>query len=352
MRRVVLAALALIIAYLLFKPVAIAPVAWHPPAAPKLEGVFAENKALAAVEWLGRDVVHGPEATALAADGRVYMGSRDGTIHRFDPKTSQFEKFAKVAGRALGMQFDGAGNLIVCDADHGLTSVNPAGQATLLTSEQGGIPFKFTDDVDVASDGTIYFTDASSRFGSERYREDVFEHAGNGRFMAYHPATHETELLIGGMNFANGVALSGDQSFVVVNETGSYRALRYWLAGPKKGTHEVFIDNLPGFPDNVTFSKQRGIFWIALFAPRDPIVDLVAPAPFLRKVIMRIPESLQPQAKRHAIALGVDIEGRVVKNLQNDAPDSFSPLTSVRDAGEYLYLGSLDRDALGRVRAP
>ena len=350
--RIVLILLAAVVLYLLVKPVPIEPVAWQPSPAPKLEGPYAANNALAQVEWLGRGVVHGPESTAIASDGRVYMGSVDGQIQRFDPKTSQFDTFARTGGRPLGMQFEGTGNLIVCDIQKGLLSVSPSGEVTTLSTEESGVPYRFTDDVDIASDGTIYFSDASSKFGKDQYKDDIFEHAGHGRFFAYHPATKTLERLGEGLFFANGVALSGDQTFVLVNETASYRIRRYWLSGPKKGTSDVFVDNLPGFPDNLSFSKTRGIFWVALFAPRDPIVDAGAPYPFLRKVLVRIPEALQPKPKRQAFVLGIDPEGKVVANLQDPSPESFSPVTSVKESGGYLYLGSLMREALGRVKAP
>ncbi len=352
MRRLLLAVAALGLAYLFFWPVRLAPVAWQPPSAPALDGPDAPNDALAKVEWLGRGTVDGPEAVAADAQGRIYAGLRDGRIVRFDPASARLETFANTGGRPLGLQLDRAGNLIVCDAEKGLLLISPAGPIKELTNSEGGVPFRFTDDVDVGADGTIYFTDASSKYGKDNFTDDILEHGGQGRLLAYHPDSGKTEKLVGELNFANGVAVSGDQSFVLVNETGSYRILRYWLAGPNKGTLEPFLEDLPGFPDNITWSKERGVFWVAIFAPRDPIVDALAGWPFLRKVIKRIPAALQPKPKRVAMALAVNPQGQVVLSLQDRAPASFSPVTSVRESGGYLYLGSLLRDAIGRVRAP
>jgi sugar lactone lactonase YvrE len=319
---------------------------------PKLEGAFAPNDKLASVEWLARGKVIGPEATAIDAAGRVYTGTRDGKVVRLSTDLKEVETFAVTGGRPLGMQFAPSGDLIVCDAVKGLLSISKDGAITTLATQHAGVPFKFTDDVDVAQDGTIYFTDATSKFDVDHYVEDAFEHRGNGRFLAYHPDTKQTELLEDGLFFANGVALSADESFVVVNETFAYRIKRRWLKGPKRGTSEVLIDNLPGFPDNVTFSKTRNVFWVALFAPRDAGIDALAPLPALRKVVWRLPHFLQPRAKRFAFVIGVDEQGKVVQNLQHDSPDSFSPVTSAREHDGWLYLGSLMRDAVGRVRAP
>ena len=345
--------LAASLTWLLFSPVPIEPRAWKPPPAPKLEGQYAPNDALARVEWLGRGQVRGPEATAVDAAGRVHTGSADGRILRLDQASGAFETVAATGGRPLGLAFGPDGTLYVCDAVKGLLSLAPgASEPRVLATGHGGVPFRFVDDADVGPDGTVYFTDASSRFGPAQYREDVMEHGGAGRLLAYRPSTGTTELLLSGLQFANGVAVAGDGASVLVNETGAYRITRYWLDGPKKGTSEVFLDNLPGLPDNLTFSRSRGVFWVALFSPRVKALDTLAPYPFLRRVVVRLPMWLQPQPARHAFVLGIDQQGRVVANLQHAAPDAYAPVTSVREHGGWLWLGSLSREALGRVRAP
>ncbi len=73
------------------------------------------------------------------------------------------------------------------------------------------------------------------------------------------------------MYFANGVALSENEDFVLVCESARYRITRFWLSGPNKGSSDVFVDNLPGFPDGVS-SDNRGTFWVALFTVRNALV--------------------------------------------------------------------------------
>jgi len=45
----------------------------------------------------------------------------------------------------------------------------------------------------------------------------------SGRFVKYDPATKETTVLIDNLEFGNGVAISKDGTFVVVEETSSGR---------------------------------------------------------------------------------------------------------------------------------
>ncbi len=345
----VAAILAALVLYLAFWPVPIDPVAWTPPAAPALAGPYAPNRRLAAVEWIGRGVALGPESTAIDREGRVHTGTRDGRILRL-AADGRFEEVARTGGRPLGMAFDAAGDLLVCDLRRGLLSVTPAGAVTVLATGEGGLPFRFIDDVDVGPDGTVYFTDASSRF--DTYRPALLDFHGDGRLLAYYPATRQVERLLGDLVFANGVAVSGDGSFLLVNETGKFRIHRYWLQGPRRGSSEIFAENLPGFPDNVTWSRERGVFWVALFSPRLPAFDDLLPHPWLRTIVFRLPEALQPKPARRAFALALDASGRVVEDLQDDSPSAFAPVTSVRERAGTLWLGSLEREALGRVAAP
>jgi sugar lactone lactonase YvrE len=350
--RVVVGVVVLVAAYLLLWPVSIDPVAWQPAPAPALEGPYATNGRLKDVEWLGKGVAMGPESTAIDRQGRVYTGTRDGRILAIDPGKTEPRLIKHIDGRALGMAVDHNGRLVFCNPEVGLQTLDDQGNVTTLVSSLDNIKFRFTDDVDVAPDGTLYFTDASWKFGAHGYRDDILEHRGNGRLMAYVPLSGKTFLALSGLQFANGVAVAGDGSFVIVAETGAYRLTRFWLKGDKAGTADVFFDNLPGLPDNVTWSKERKVFWVALFSPRISSLDALAPHPFLRKVIMRLPLWLQPQPKRTGWALAIDADGKVVDSLEYSGDDAFAPVTSVREHEGVLWLGSLEREALGRIKAP
>jgi sugar lactone lactonase YvrE len=354
-RRIVFISLAgaviLLLLYLLFWPVPIDPVAWTPPKAPALEGIYQPNNLLAPVERLGRGVGVGPEDVAVDSQGRIYGGMEDGRIMRFLPDGSQPELFVDTEGRPLGLHFDETGNLIVADAKNGLLSIAPDGSMTVLSTEAGGVPFGFTDDVDVAADGTIYFSDASFNFSFEEFTEALMEHRPNGRLMAYDPETKMTSVLLDDLHFANGVAVAPDQTSVLVVEMGKYRVWRYWLSGPREGQSEILVDNLPGFPDGIS-SNGTGIFWLPLVSPRLEDVDnIMLPRPYLRRILMRLPESMLPAAENYGFVLGIDLEGRVIHNLQ-DPSASFTQITSVQEHDGMLYLGSLVEDAIGRLLVP
>ena len=180
---------------------------------------------------------------------------------------------------------------------------------------------------------------------------ELFEHTPNGRLLVYDPITQKTTTLLSGLYFANGVALSSDESFVLVNETLMYRIQKYWLKGDKAGTSEIFIENLPGFPDNVS-SNEEGIFWVALFNPRNNFVEISSNKPFLRKIVFRLPELLQPKPINHSFVLGLNEDGKVVHNLQYQANEAYSPITSVKQYNDILYFGSLTHAGWGKIEVP
>jgi sugar lactone lactonase YvrE len=343
--------LAVVLSYLAFYPVPIEPVPWKASAPPARTGVLAPNDRLRAVQRVGQGRIRDPEATAIDASGRVYAGTSDGRVVRLDPASGSVEDVARTGGRPLGLAFDAGGRLYVADARRGLLRLDQAGEAVRLAEGDGKRPFGFTDDVAVGPDGTVYFTDASDRFGLGHYRDDILEHGGHGRLLSFDPASGRTTTLLSGLQFANGVAVAGDGRYVVVAETGNHRLLRLWLSGDRRGSVEPFVEGLPGYPDNVTWSPERRAFWVALW-PRVPAADALAPYPFLRKVVWRLPRWMQMEPAAQAWAVAVDEQGRIVESLEWASPDAYAPVTSVRERNGWLWLGSLAQDGLGRVPAP
>src|SRR4030095_8988040 len=171
----------------------------------------------------------GPEDVALDASGGVYTVFDDGRIMRLQADGAKPEVFSNTHGRPLGFAFDSSGNLIVADAIKGLLSIARDGSVSVLTTGADGVPFGCTNDLDIAADGTIYFTDASSKFPLYNFTDDIIDHGPNGRLLAYDPRTKTTRTILSHLCFANGVGVAPDQSFVLVVETGKYRVHRIWL---------------------------------------------------------------------------------------------------------------------------
>ncbi|WP_404367675.1 SMP-30/gluconolactonase/LRE family protein [Marinobacter sp.] len=322
-------------------------LAWHPPAPPELDGPLASNSRLQDADLLAKGAVYGPEDTAVDRQGRVYTGTQDGKIVRVWPD-GRVETWLEVGGRPLGMVFDEQGNLIVADAWKGLLSIDPTGRVEVLTASAEGLAFGFTDDVDIAPDGRIYFSDASARFNQPDYRMDLLEMRPHGRLLRYDPASGETDVLLSSLNFANGVAVSPEGDYLLVNETWKYRILKYWLEGPNQGESEVFADNLPGFPDNLAVDGA-GRYWVAFPSLRNDQIDSLHPYPWLKNQIAKLPESMQPPVKPYGMVAALDAEGNILASLHDPSGNHLQEITSVNPHDGFLYFGSLHNDRIGRL---
>lgn len=326
----------------------IRPLGYDPPAAPPLAGETAPNHDLEAAELLFAGALRGPETIVADAAGRVYTGTLDGRVLRIDLASGRVETLAVTGGRPLGMRLDRDGRLLVADAVRGLLAVAPDGRLATLATSADGQPLRFADDLDVGSDGSVYVSDASV-YGVGEYLFDLLEARPHGRLIRYDPATGRAHVLLSGLYFANGVALSQDESFVLVNETYRYRITRYWLKGPRAGSSDVFADNLPGFADGVS-SNGRGTFWVALFTVRNPVMDALHPHPILKRMLSGLPRPLWPKPRRYGLVLALDEQGRIVRSLHDPTGSRIQQVTAAYERGGFLYLGSLDGDAIRRVK--
>lgn len=357
MKKALFAFLALIVLavfYLGFTPAPISPLAFHPPSAPLMQGVLAPNEILTQAELLAKGELHGPEDTAFDpagvndADGVIYTGTSDGKIVRILPNQT-VETFASTGGRPLGLRFNQHGNLIVADAVKGLLAITRDGVVSTLATEAEGIPFKLADALDVASDGRVYFSDATTRALGNDDIFEVLEAKPYGRLLCYDPAAQTTTVLLRDLYFANGIALSRAEDFVLVNETYRYRITRYWLKGERAGSSDLFSDNLPGFPDNIS-TNADGTYWLALFTIRKPIADRIHPYPFLKKLLARLPKSFRPEPEHYGLVVQLDAQGRLMRSLHDPTGARLREITSAREHHGFLYCGTLNDDHLGRIK--
>lgn len=344
-----------ILIYLLLWPVPIAPVKWRAPTDNGFVGEFARNTRLSDLTLINLGNDAGPEDFAINQAGTLATSSHSGAILLKKKGETAFTPWINTGGRPLGIEYDSKGNLLIADAHRGLLMVNAAGTLSVLVDNVINEPIVYADDVDVAANGKVYFTDATTKFAAKKHGGtlkasllEIFEHKGNGRLIEYSPMTGESKVLIDGLVFANGVAVSHDQYSILVNETGKYRVLRYWLVGAKQGQVEVVIDNLPGFPDNISRSLDGG-YYIGLASPRSAPVDVLSDKPWVRKMVQRLPAFMRPQGQVYGHLIKINESGDVEESLQ-DPSGAFPFVTGAIETSEGLYISSLTAQKVGLFR--
>lgn len=287
----------------------------------------------------------GPEDVIVDERGRVLTGVEDGRVLRVDglaePGRARVETLAETGGRPLGLELLPDGDLLVCDAERGLLRVATGdGTVRVLADEADGEPLRFCSNVVALSDGTVYFTVSSRRYPLDQWIGDIVEHTGTGRLLRLAPGEGTPEVVLEGLQFANGLAPSADESFLVLAETGARRLTRVHLTGAKAGTSEPFVEDLPGTPDNM-WRGYDGLMWVALAGPRIGALDrLHRASPAVRRAASRVAVRAPFRPLGFAGVVAVDDEGHVAHTLV-DHHSRFRMVTGVCVAEGRLILGSL-----------
>ncbi|EHA8586907.1 Protein STRICTOSIDINE SYNTHASE-LIKE 13 [Cocos nucifera] len=263
------------------------------------------------------DEVFGPESIEFDPEGRgPYAGLADGRVVRWmgenigwetfavvnpnwseevcangvDSTTSKQHKNEKFCGRPLGLRFDQkTGELYLADAYFGLMVVGSnGGVAAPLAAHVQGRPILFANDLDVHSNGSIFFTDTSMRYNR--------------------------------------------------------KIMRYWLQGRKTGRLEVFAD-LPGFPDNVRMN-EKGQFWVAIDCCRTPAQEVFSHNPWLRSIYFRLPLKMNFLARlvgmeMYTVISLFDEEGKIVEVLEDRGGEVVKLVSEVREVNGKLWIGTV-----------
>lgn len=338
--------------YLLTWPVPVEPVGWQAPVDRGLADPFQSNDLLQVAIGINLGEFEGPEDATVGVDGNVYATTHSGHIVRI--RNRRVTEFVFPGGRPLGIETHRDGSFIIANAYVGLQRIARDGSLTTLLDEIGGQPLVSANNLAIGPDGTVYFSESSNKFGAKEYSGtyeasllDIMEHGGHGRVFAFDPSSGNVETLLENLNYANGVAVSADGSFLLVSETGHYRVLKHWLTGERKGRTETLLENLPGFPDNLK-SGAHGRFWLGLAAPRNHLLDRISDQPFVRKIVQRLPAFLRPKAVPSSHVIAFNGDGEVLMNLHD--PDArFPTLTGVLETNRALYLTTLFGNQLPRI---
>uniref|UniRef100_A0A915M991 Strictosidine synthase conserved region domain-containing protein n=1 Tax=Meloidogyne javanica TaxID=6303 RepID=A0A915M991_MELJA len=222
-------------------------------------------------------------------------------------------------GRPLGIRRRNEKQFIVADAVLGILAIDFEKETveTLLsiTKPIDGIKMKFPDDFDFIDNDTIVFSDASTRYGYTDFLLSFLEHGGDGSF---------------------------------------------YFAGPKKGRLEIFLDNLPGFPDNIRISSSGTSFYVAMFSHRNAanpdlfqrLGDWLMTRKVLGMLFRIFPSTIVELLfnRGYGIAIEIDLDGKIIRSFHDPQGTIINDISQLADdGGEFIYLASFDNNYIGRM---
>nr|QHD64718.1 strictosidine synthase-like 10-like protein [Oliveria decumbens] len=312
----------------------------------------------------------GPESFAFDVTGEgPYTGVSDGRIIKWNQSQRRWTSFSvttpdrngcegphdhtateDVCGRPLGLCCNKkTGDLYIADAYMGLHVVGPnGGLATKLTSEAEGVPFKFTNGVDIDdTNGDVYFTDSSSVYSRRNHTLVTLTGDNTGRLLKYNIHNKETTVILKNLYFPNGVALSKNKDFLIFAETSACRVLRLWLQPSEKaGKLEVFSE-LPGYPDNIKMN-DKGEFWVALWSRRLPdfsawLSSNIRIRNAVRMLTYKVTKLLlyTSKFKGSGVAVKLSENGEIIQIFEDRLGKVWKYASEVYERDGYLSIGSV-----------
>jgi len=339
------------------------------PTPPEFTGGLIPSDQLSNSLHLYEGQLKGPESIVVK-NGHIYTGTAQGQVldiyegvirvlasfGSLEPSSCGSYKNEPSCGRPLGMRVYKEDYLLVLDAYLGLFMVSTKnGDFVELFSSKtdiSGGKTKFLNDLDIAKDGRIFFTDSSSKYERRHNVLEVMESAPHGRLLVYDPNTQLVSVWADKLYFPNGVQISHDQKYVLVSQTTKCNIVRFNVNEPSDMS--IFADNLPGLPDNIRLSSTGG-YWVTFATIRRrrfSAYDFLARRPWIRQFLAKVIdlESVaQLVARPYGLLLELDQDGAVSRSLHDPSGTVIGAVSEVEDVDGVLYLGSYKAPFIGKL---
>lgn len=146
--------------------------------------------------------------------------------------------------------------------------------------------------------------------------------------------------MVKGLAFPNGVALSKDNSFILVAESTTFKILKIQLRDSKTNNNnniEPFAQ-VPRSPDNIK-RNNKGEFWVAQNSGRGLIQKLG------NEIETTLPWNADP------VAIKFDEKGRAIVVLDGEYGRQLDSVSEVEEHEGSLWIGSAVQPFIGLIKA-
>ena len=334
-------------------------------AIPPLDGALLPNNKIDQFRVV-RDSISRPDDMEVDSDGNLYISTGNHIIKLHGEGLKEKVVFAELEGLAGGLSFHPDGSLMVCVGGEGLALVGKEGgmEKRLDVAENGAI--RCANTAVAAPDGRVYIADGTAYHEPQEWYFDLMEKRTAGRLIRYDPEKSKAEVLLSGLSFPYGVAVSHDGGSLLLTESWNHTVSRYPLNDIRPETRDILISNLPGYPGRIVPASDGG-YWMSLFAMRTHLVEFVLcedkyreemmqtidPAYWIRPALSSGEDFLEPLQAGHAKTLGImkpwapprsyglitklDEEYEIKGSLHCRVDGKRHGITGVRERGGELY---------------
>lgn len=179
-------------------------------------------------------------------------------IYKWMPGSKEAEVFIKPSGHTNGITDGPDGNLILAQHDGMISMLKDNKKFKVLAKSYNGKRLNSPNDLTIASNGTIYFTDPP--FGISKENKEL---SVNGVYMLRRGGS--PQLIYGGFERPNGIVLSSDETKVYVNNWISGQIIVFEreengeLTNPRKFAN-VGVSTKSGAADGMVVDKKGRLY--------------------------------------------------------------------------------------------
>uniref|UniRef100_A0A0G4IBM5 Strictosidine synthase conserved region domain-containing protein n=1 Tax=Chromera velia CCMP2878 TaxID=1169474 RepID=A0A0G4IBM5_9ALVE len=311
------------------------------------------------------------ESFAEGPDGWMYVSGGDGVIWRFkedltaepvartgEPSVhcGRVKAMEPFCGRPLGLAFASDGALLICDAYKGLMKLDlddesqPVGKdglarpVVLASEASDGSPIRFCNSVlpvETETEGggieeVFFFTDTSEKWQRNEVLYEILEGAPKGRILQFRPSTGRAEILKSDLKFPNGLLKSPSanesEDALLMVELNSYSVWKFFHRGPRRGSWERVMEQMPCVPDNLSPGRSG------------PTATFFAGCAYKRKSAERI---MAPTYVRQALAALFPMSA--IEYVSKTFFDNRATVLEVREDGSPIAMYRAPKEAGGFI---
>jgi gluconolactonase len=184
------------------------------------------------------------------------------SIRRLDLVTGALETVRADANMANGMTLDRDGALLVCEQGTlwqraGITRVDRrTGSVETVVDSWLGLRLNSPNDVVVARDGAVWFTDPSYGWlQGFRPAPDLGDHV-----LRHDPRSGATSVVADTLDKPNGLAFSPDEDILYVGDSTRNHIKAFDVVGSRLAHERVFAEIRPGYPDGLKVDAAGRVY--------------------------------------------------------------------------------------------
>jgi hypothetical protein len=186
---------------------------------------------------------------------------------------------ADAGSEITAMAASQAGLLAVATVAKGLSIYDPASSDVTPRWQR---KLEHVTALDFARDGRLFFCVGSRRTPPTAWSRDLMERNVDGWVGQADVASGAVREIGSRLAYPNGIVESPDGA-LLVSESWASHIVKLQCDGRKK---QVVFDEIPGYPGRLS-RRSKGGYWLAIFAPRNQLIEFVLREPRYRKAMIR-----------------------------------------------------------------